>query len=514
MPDWATALDIHAADEPTSAEPAESKEGFERVEGVVIDPFYLIFVGLNVAVFLAALDQTIVSVALQAIATEFTAQDQVAWVATAYLLTSTAFIPSYGQLADIFGRKSVFLFAIMIFEFLIVARAVAGLGGGGIFSLVIIIIADLVPIRNRAKWTGVIGAGYGLASVAGPLLGGAFVDHVSWRWVFYINLPLGALAVVAIVFFLNIKTVKSENMLEDLAKIDWIGSFVLMVAVICLLIPLQGGGTQYAWNSPIVISLFVVGGVFLAVFVFQGRGHFLTAAFFGAAFFGLIFYVPQWFQVVKGDSATSAGIRTLPLIIALVLCSVGTGMVSSATGLAWGFIPAGSVITSLAAVLIGQLTENSKAWEQVIYILIGGIGAARPPKDHPRRPVHRPQELLSTMTSLITFFQTIGAVLGLTAVSVAFNQTLPTNVARSVADANATLHFSVPGVDLDLLLKAPSLIRVALPEEEWPPVIHGFVVTLQLVFRILIPFAAASALSSLFMKRERLPSGVERPLAF
>ncbi|KAI9332427.1 major facilitator superfamily domain-containing protein [Zopfochytrium polystomum] len=566
MPDWATAPDIHAGDEPTSAESAESKEGFKGVEGVVIDPvepaepqpttivpgmsnlqFYLIFVGLNVAVFLAALDQTIVSVALQAIATEFTAQDQVAWVATAYLLTSTAFIPSYGQLADIFGRKSVFLFAIMIFEvgsamcgvatsmpFLIVARAVAGLGGGGIFSLVIIIIADLVPIRNRAKWTGVIGAGYGLASVAGPLLGGAFVDHVSWRWVFYINLPLGALAVVAIVFFLNIKTIKSENMLEDLAKIDWIGSFVLMVAVICLLIPLQGGGTQYAWNSPIVISLFVVGGVFLAVFVFVEMkiaarpivpprlfndskvvATFLTAAFFGAAFFGLIFYVPQWFQVVKGDSATSAGIRTLPLIIALVLCSVGTGMVSSATGLAWGFIPAGSVITSLAAVLIGQLTENSKAWEQVIYILIGGIGAGTTLQMIILVGQFTvPEDLLSTMTSLITFFQTIGAVLGLTAVSVAFNQALPTNVARSVADANATLHFSVPGVDLDLLLKAPSLIRVALPEEEWPPVIHGFVVTLQLVFRILIPFAAASALSSLFMKRERLPSGVERPLAF
>ncbi|KAI9319589.1 major facilitator superfamily domain-containing protein [Zopfochytrium polystomum] len=566
LPDSATALDIDAAAEPTSEVGEQKKEGVQGVEGVAIDPvepaepqsttivpgmsnlqFYLIFVGLNVAVFLAALDQTIVSVALQAIATEFTAQDQVAWVATAYLLTSTAFIPSYGQLADIFGRKSVYLFAIVIFEigsalcgaatsmpFLIVARAVAGLGGGGIFSLVIIIIADLVPLRDRAKWTGVIGAGFGLASVAGPLLGGAFVDHVSWRWVFYINLPLGAIAIVVVILFLNIKTVKSENMLQDLAKIDWIGTFVLVVAVICLLVPLQGGGTQYAWNSPTVISLFIVGGVFVALFVFVEMkiaarpivppylfkdykvvATFMTAGFFGAAFFGLIFYVPQWFQVVKGDSATSAGIRTLPLIAGLVLCSVGTGIVSSATGLAWPFIPAGGVIVGLAAVLIGLLNESSAGWEQVIYILIGGIGAGTTLQMVVLVGQFTvSEELLSTMTSLINFFQTIGAVLGLAGVSVAFNQKLPGNVAQSIADANATLHFLIPGVDLELLLKAPSLIRVALPESEWPPVVHGFVETLQLVFRILIPFAAVSALSSLFMKKERLPSGVDRPVAF
>ncbi|KAI9361624.1 major facilitator superfamily domain-containing protein [Zopfochytrium polystomum] len=506
--------------------------------------FGLLFLGLGIAVFLAALDQTIVSVALQAISTEFSAQDQVAWVATAYFLTATAFIPSYGQVADIFGRKPTFLFAIVIFELgsalcgaansmvmLVIARAIAGIGGGGIFSLVMIIIADVVPMEDRAKWSGLIGAAFGLASVAGPLLGGVFVDHLSWRWVFYINLPVGAVAIVTVILFLNVeKDVKIDNKLAAFARIDWLGTGLLVAAVIFILVPLEGGGTQYPWNSATVATLFPIGGLLAIAFIYveakvaknpiippklvsnrRVLATLLTTFFFGCAFFGLIFYCPQWFQVVKNVSATSAGIRTLPLILGLVVCVIASGIVSSATGYAWPYIPAGGVFLVVAGALCTLLDESSPQWQQVIFLLLGGIGsgiAIQMLMMVGQFSVE--EEMLSQITSIINFSQTIGGVLGLAAFSVAFNVKLPQYVTQNLVSTNTTLHFTVSGVTQESLYKSAELIRTALPEEEWGPVIHGYVQALQLVFYMTIPFAALMIVTSFFMKKERLPSN--RPI--
>ncbi|KAI9359197.1 major facilitator superfamily domain-containing protein [Zopfochytrium polystomum] len=508
--------------------------------------FGLLFLGLNVAIFLAALDQTIVSVALQAISTEYSAQDQVAWVATAYLLTATAFIPSYGQVSDIFGRKPTFLFAIVVFELgsalcgaansmimLIVARAVAGIGGGGIFSLVMIIISDVVPIQDRAKWSGLIGAAFGLASVAGPLLGGVFVDHLSWRWVFYINLPVGAIAIITVILFLHVDNrpgaprTTTTTRLSALARIDWLGTGLLVAAVLCILIPLEGGGTQYPWDSPIVKALFPIGGILLAAFVYVegwvavnpiippklvGQRHvaaaLVTAFFFGATFFGMVFYAPQWFQVVLDASATSAGIRSLPIILGLVIFGVAVGIISSNTGHAWPFLPLGGALLALSAGLTTLLNETSPLSHQVVFFLLAGIGSglafqmllliAQFSVD---------PAFLSAVTAITNFSQTIGGVLGLAAFSVAFNAKLPVFVQESLKEAGVeTLHFTVEGVTVESLYKSGVIVRRVLPDDEWPPVIHGYVRALQLVFWMTVPFAGAVVVAAMFMKKSRLPS--------
>eukprot|EP00842_Homolaphlyctis_polyrhiza_P001891 jgi/Hompol1/2702/HPOL_006135-RA len=325
--------------------------------------------------FLFSLDQTIVSTAIPSIVGEFQALDQIAWIGTSFLITSTSFSPLYGRFADIFGRKPTFLAAIIIFEIgsvicaaansmnmLIVGRAVAGIGGGGMYSLILIIIADIVSLRDRGKFQGLLGAAFGLSSVAGPLMGGVFTDSLTWRWCFWINLPIGAITLLVALFLLKFPAPEG-SMVSKLKRIDALGTLIVVAATTCLLIPLQYGGTTWAWSDWRTISMLVASAAIYAIFalveiyvadepvippsMFENRSVYALIAytvFLGASFFGLVYFLPTYFQLVNGDSATTAGLETIPLIGGAVVFSITSGILVSKFGYYTPFIFFGSVV--------------------------------------------------------------------------------------------------------------------------------------------------------------------------
>ncbi|KAF0461167.1 MFS general substrate transporter [Gigaspora margarita] len=452
---------------------------------------YLVFVGLSLAIFLASLDQTIIATALPAIALEFKALDQISWVGTAYLLTATAFQPSYGKLSDIFGRKPVFLAAIFLFELgsllcglsvnmimLIISRAIAGVGGGGLIGMVYIIISEIVPIKDRGKYQGMMGGCFGIASVVGPLLGGAFTDKVTWRWSFFINLPLGVITFISVVFLLHLPS-PTGSFWAKLIRIDWWGAFTLVVATILLLLPLNWAGSKYAWSDPIIIVLLCLG-----VHLFKNlkvAACFSINLFHGMAFFALLYFVPLYFQVIKSESATTSGLELLPLILSIVIMAISAGQLVSRTVLfSYGAICIfGSILMIVGSGLTITFSEYSSRGQIAGYLLISGLGiglilqmtvlAGQGIVEHKN---------LATVTSLLTFFRTMGAVFGVAILGTVFNNVFDSNLPPQ-------LQGSLQGFD-------PTTTGQASPF-----IIHDFVIALDAAFKVVIVFSGLTFISSL-----------------
>jgi EmrB/QacA subfamily drug resistance transporter len=488
-----------------------------------------LFAGLLIAMFIAALDQTIFSTALPTIVGDLDGVDQMLWVTTAYLLASTIMMPIYGKLGDLIGRKPLLIFALSVFVagslvgavagnmgVLITGRAIQGIGGGGLMLLAQAIIADVVPARERGKYMGVMGAVFGLSSVVGPLLGGWFTESLSWRWGFWLNIPLGAIAILAAVFFLKLPK-KSQR-----ARLDVFGILTMAIAVTSLILATSWGGNTYEWDSWQIILLFVSTAVFGALFVlaerfaaepiiplhlFAKRNFVLTtiaALVIAIAMFGAIGYMPTYLQMSTGVSATESGLMLLPMVAGLLITSIVSGQIVSRTGrYKWAPILS-MLVAALGVFLLSTMETDTATWVIMSHMFVLGAGLGIGMQNLVLIVQNTfPAAEVGTATASNNFFRQIGASLGSAIVGSVFTSRL-TDLLSERMPAQAAQQMGGSG---DTNSLTPALVE-KLPQKIQDIVVGAYTDALTPIFLWLVPLLGVAFVIVFFIKEVPLATTV------
>ncbi|EPE05235.1 mfs general substrate transporter [Ophiostoma piceae UAMH 11346] len=412
----------------------------------------IVFGGLGCALFY----QTIITTAVPTIGQEFNASAIASWIGTAYLLTSTVCQPLYGRLSDIFGRKHVLNGSMLVFlmgsvlcavsqsmTMLIVSRALQGIGGGGILTTVQNVVSDVVTLEKRGAWEGVLGAVVSVANAIGPLVGGVFTEKVSWRWCFYINLPLTVISILVAVFLLPLKHVTGDIRLK-LRQIDYMGSMLLLAASVLILLPVSWGGSLYAWDSAGVLAPLVLGVACLVPFIyvemrvatlpilplhiFHERtvfGVLLGGFFTGFAYYVNLYYLPQYYQVVQGASPIKSGVLILPLVVSQTCTSIITGLIVSKTGKYVSQMVLGYVLWTIGYGLLSLVTPTLPSRYLVGFQILSGVGAGSTLMTGLiAMQAALPRNQMAVATGVRNFVRLLGGTIGLSIAAAILNNSL------------------------------------------------------------------------------------------
>src|SRR5664280_2371671 len=491
----------------------------------------LVFAGLMVTMLLASLDQMIFSTALPTIVGELDGVNHMLWVTTAYILASTITLPVYGKLGDLIGRKGLFITAIAIFmvgsvigglahnmTWLIAGRAVQGLGGGGLLILAQAIIADVVPARQRGKYMGIMGGVFAISSVAGPLLGGWFTDSIGWRWAFWMNIPLGILAITSAAFFLRLPKNTNRN-----PSIDVAGISLLAVASTCLVLMTTWGGNTYDWNSPVIIGLIlgaIVAGISFVVVerraaepimplhLFRQRNFNLTTVvglIIGVAMFGALAYLPTYLQMVTGANATQAGLLIIPLMAALLMPSIVSGQLVSKTGRYKWFPITGMVLVGISLFLLSTMTPTLAVWIICGYLAIMGLGLGMSMQILILIVQNTfPVTEVGTATASNNYFRQIGASLGSAIVGSLFVAKLTQLLGERLPSGGT----SAEGGNNSL---TPAVVR-DLPQALHDVIVGAYNDALTPVFLYMVPLVVVGLILLFFVVEKPLATTIERDI--
>ncbi|XP_006460567.1 hypothetical protein AGABI2DRAFT_203654 [Agaricus bisporus var. bisporus H97] len=487
------------------------------------------FLGLSLCVLVSQLDSVVVATALPTISSHFNAGSVSSWVPSAYLLTSTSFLPLYGRFSDIFGRKATLTVAMLIFLVgnlaagfsksiveLIVLRGVAGAGGGAILSLAQIIISDIVSLRERGKYQGIMGGVITLGYAIGPITGGVLAEKASWRWCFWICLPISVLAIAVVNFVLPLKSV--GDIKRKLKVVDYVGSLLTLVACTLIILPLVWGGVTFPWKSAVVIAPFLCGALTFVLFtmwewkgarlpivpmrIFKHStvcGVYIVMFINGLITFSLIYYLPQFFQVALAYSPIHAGLFLIPVLGGQVVISWCAGMAVSRTGRYRTIVHSGFAIWSLACGLISTMTPQTKEGVMVVYMLLSAVGSGQTLQTTTvAAQASVPRKDMSVVTAFRNFVRMLGGTLALAVGATLINNTLRS----SMTSLSLPEQLIKKIIDDPILLSNPSSLNISV-EQARSILENGYTKGFRAVFILNASLSAFATVISIVMIKHK-----------